>query len=33
MYALDMEEDEAESHLEELISAAHESRNVAPATA
>ena len=33
MYALDMEEDEAETHLEELISEAHESRNGAAATA
>ncbi len=33
MYALDMEEDEAETHLEELISDAHESRSGAPATA
>jgi CarD family transcriptional regulator len=33
MYALDMEEDEAESHLEELIAEAHASRNGAPATA
>src|SRR3954454_12420340 len=33
MYALDMEEDEAEGHLEGLISDAHESRNGAPATA
>ena len=33
MYALDMEEDEAESHLEELIADAHASRNGAPATA
>jgi hypothetical protein len=28
-----MEEDEAESHLEELIAEAHASRNRAPATA
>ena len=27
MYALDMEEDEAETHLEELIAEAHASRN------
>ena len=33
MYALDMEEDEAETHLEELIAEAHASRNGAPATA
>jgi CarD family transcriptional regulator len=33
MYALDMEEDEAESHLEELIAEAHQSRSGAPATA
>ena len=33
MYALAMEEDEAESHLEELISDAHTSRNGAAATA
>ena len=33
MYALDMEEDEAESHLEELIVEAHTSRTVAPAPA
>ena len=33
MYALDMEEDEAETHLEELIAEAHESRNGAAATA
>ena len=33
MYALDMEEDEAETHLEELIAEAHQSRNGAPATA
>src|SRR5215210_3212905 len=33
MYALDMEEDEAESHLEELIADAHASRNGAAATA
>src|SRR5215213_7080733 len=33
MYALDMEEDEAESHLEELIAEAHAGRNGAPATA
>jgi CarD family transcriptional regulator len=33
MYVLDMEEDEAESHLEELIADAHASRNGAPATA
>ena len=33
MYALDMEEDEAEAHLEELIADAHASRNGAPATA
>ncbi|HEY1357990.1 MAG TPA: CarD family transcriptional regulator [Thermoleophilaceae bacterium] len=31
MYALEMEEDEAEGHLEELISDAHESRNGAAA--
>ena len=31
MYALDMEEDEAESHLEELIAEAHASRNGEPA--
>ena len=31
MYALDMEEDEAESHLEGLISEAHTSRHPAPA--
>ena len=31
MYALDMEEDEAESHLESLITDAHTSRNGAPA--
>ena len=33
MYALAMEEDEAESHLEELIADAHASRNGTPATA
>ena len=33
MYALDMEEDEAETHLEELIAEAHASRNGAAATA
>jgi CarD family transcriptional regulator len=33
MYALDMEEDEAEGHLEELIVEAHAGRNGAPATA
>jgi CarD family transcriptional regulator len=33
MYALEMEEDEAETHLEELIGEAHESRNGAAATA
>jgi len=33
MYALDMEEDEAESHLESLITDAHTSRNGAPASA
>jgi CarD family transcriptional regulator len=33
MYALDMEEDEAETHLEELIAEAHASRHGAPATA
>ena len=33
MYALDMEEDEAETHLEELIAEAHAGRNGAPATA
>ena len=33
MYVLDMEEDEAESHLEELIVDAHTSRNGAAATA
>jgi hypothetical protein len=33
MYALEMEEDEAEGHLEELIAAAHASRNGAAATA
>jgi CarD family transcriptional regulator len=33
MYALDMEEDEAETHLEDLIAEAHQSRNGAPATA
>src|SRR5215204_2768259 len=33
MYALDMEEDEAESHLEELIAEAHQSRSAAAATA
>ena len=32
MYALEMEEDEAESHLERLISEAHANRNGAPAT-
>ena len=31
MYALDMEEDEAETHLEELIAEAHQSRTGAPA--
>ena len=30
MYALDMEEDEAETHLEDLIAEAHQSRNGAP---
>jgi CarD family transcriptional regulator len=33
MYALVMEEDEAESHLEELIVEAHTGRNGAAATA
>ena len=33
MYALVMEEDEAESHLEALITDAHTSRNGEPATA
>jgi CarD family transcriptional regulator len=33
MYALEMEEDEAESHLEELIAKAHATRNGATATA
>ena len=33
MYVLDMEEDEAETHLEELIVDAHTDRNGAPATA
>ena len=33
MYALEMEEDEAEDHLEELISEAHATRNGAAATA
>ena len=33
MYALDMEEDEAESQLEELIAEAHAGRNGAPVTA
>jgi CarD family transcriptional regulator len=33
MYALEMEEDEAETHLEDLISDAHASRNGAAATA
>src|SRR3954464_8527346 len=33
MYALDMEEDEAETHLEDLIAEAHQGRNGAPATA
>ncbi len=33
MYALEMEEDEAETHLEELISEAHAGRNGAAATA
>jgi CarD family transcriptional regulator len=33
MYVLDMEEDEAESHLESLIVDAHTSRNGAAATA
>src|ERR671922_2686880 len=33
MYALDMEEDEAETHLEELIAEAHATRNGAAATA
>ena len=33
MYALEMEEDEAEGHLESIISDAHESRNGAPAPA
>jgi len=33
MYALEMDEDGAESHLEDLISDAYQSRNGAPATA
>ena len=33
MYALDMEEGEAEEHLESLITDAHEERNGAPAAA
>ena len=33
MYVLDMEEDEAETHLEELIADAHTSRNGAAASA
>ena len=33
MYALEMEEDEAEEHLDSLIEDAHASRNGAPATA
>jgi CarD family transcriptional regulator len=33
MYALEMEEDDAEAHLEDLIAEAHTSRNGAPATA
>jgi CarD family transcriptional regulator len=33
MYALEMEEDEAEGHLEEIIEEAHASRNGAAATA
>jgi CarD family transcriptional regulator len=33
MYALEMEEDEAEGHLEEIIENAHVSRNGAAATA
>ena len=33
MYALDMEEDEAEGHLDSLISDAHAERNGAPAAA
>jgi CarD family transcriptional regulator len=33
MYALEMDEDDAESHLEELIAEAHAGRNGAPATA
>jgi CarD family transcriptional regulator len=33
MYVLDMEEDEAEGHLEELIVEAHTGRNGAGATA
>ena len=33
MYALDMEEDEAETHLEDLIAEAHQGRHGAPATA
>jgi CarD family transcriptional regulator len=33
MYALEMEEDEAETHLEDLISDAHATRNGAAATA
>jgi hypothetical protein len=33
MYALDMEEGEAEEHLESLISDAHEERNGAAAAA
>jgi CarD family transcriptional regulator len=31
MYALEMDEDEAEGHLDDLISTAHENRNGAPA--
>jgi hypothetical protein len=33
MYALEMDEEESEGHLEELISDAYASRNGAPATA
>jgi CarD family transcriptional regulator len=33
MYALEMDEEDAESHLEELIAEAHAGRNAAPATA
>jgi CarD family transcriptional regulator len=33
MYALEMEEDEAEGHLDEIIEEAHASRNGAAATA